>query len=50
MDLGRQVQDLERCPSVGGGMGGLPEEEGGVRGKGRRGRRKKTALVIRVGV
>ena len=44
------MQDLERRLSVGGGMGGLPEEEGGVWGKGRRGRRRKTELVIRVGV
>jgi len=49
-DLGHQVQDLERRLSVGGGMGGLPEEEGGIRRKGRKGRRRKTALVIRLGV
>ena len=44
------MQDLEHRLSVGGGMGGLPEEEEGVWGKGRRGRRRNTALVIRVEV
>ena len=44
------MRGLERCLSVGGGMGGLPEEEEGVRGKERRGRIRKTSLVIMVEV